>query len=399
MTNIIKRAYYGAFAPWQQNWDATAPHRDMITGERSVPRVRGIEPVNQDSALSLGTVFRAVQIISNAISQMDTEVYRAEEPIKAPGFIKRPNVDEPLPHFLEETCTALALTGNAYWLVYRNKAGNVNNIKCLNPNLVVKEIDDKTGRIRFSYNGKYYTTQNMKHLKLMRVPGYPYGLGPIQYLRAEMQNALDLRSYQSNWFTESGVPTGVLKTEQPLSEDWANEYKKRWEEAMYGYDRTAVLGNGISFQSTYLNPRDAMFIDAVQFTNQALARAFGLPNSLLSLPIDGNSQTYSNVRDENSQFLRYTLSLYTNEIENAFSELLPNGQKVKMDSKSLLALNQFDRYQAHAIAIESGWKSRQEVRTEEGLTGPPPEIPVNITDTTLGNTPTNNAKKETKNES
>jgi HK97 family phage portal protein len=273
---------------------------------------------------------------------------------------------------MEMTVSSLALTGNAYWLVTRNAAGSINNIQVINPNLVTIEVDDKTGKKRFSYNQRFYSPKDMQHLMLMRIPGYEYGVGPIQKVRGELEVALDLRDYQGHWFTKSGVATGILKTDQPLSNEWADAYKARWEAVMNGVDRTAVLGNGLSYIPTYLNPKDAMFVEAINANLQQIARMFGIPASMLSLPIEGNSMTYSNVRDENEQFAKYTLSLYVNEIENAFSELLARGQEVKFDPSSLLRLNETERFANYAVAITNGWLSPDEVRAKEGIEGSAP---------------------------
>lgn len=397
MPNIIKRAWESAFVPWSSTFDITAPTIDLATGTASTPAVRNLIELNQDSALSIGAVFRAVQIISTAVCQMTPQVWRGTEVLDPPSFIKRPDINSPLSHFLEMTVTSLALTGNAYWLIKRNAAGAISNIEVVNANLVTVEIDDKTGKRRYSYNQKYYSPKEMQHLKLMRVPGYEYGLGPIQKIRGELELALDLREYQGHWFTKSGAATGVLKTDQPLSTEWANLYKERWEDVLNGVDRTAVLGNGLSYISTYLNPSDALFTEVLNSNLQQVARAFGVPASLLSLPLEGNSMTYSNTRDENNQFAKYTLSLYVNEIESAFNEILPRGQEVKMDAASLLKLNEADRYANYATAISSGWMSVEEVRKREGLTGPAPK-PVQPKATPVQSTETTNVKADVKGE-
>lgn len=397
MPNIIQRAWASAFQPWASSFDITAPTIDISTGSVNTPAVRNMINLNQDSALSIGAVFRAVQIISTAVCQMNPQVWRGEEKLDTPSFIKRPDINSPLSHFLEMTVTSLALTGNAFWLIKRNAAGSISNIEVINSNLVTVEVDDKTGKRRYSYNNRFYSQKDMQHLKLMRVPGYEYGLGPIQKVRGELELALDLREYQGHWFTKSGVATGILKTDQPLSQEWADMYKSRWENVMQGVDRTAVLGNGLSYVSTYLNPKDALFIEAVNANLQQVARMFGIPASLLSLPIEGNSMTYSNVRDENEQFNKYTLSLYVNEIENAFSELLPRGQETKFDTSSLLKLNETERYANYATAITSGWLSADEVREREGIPGPAP-TPVSVEQETQVAPKSDNPKSDVKDE-
>ncbi len=329
--------------------------------------------VTQDSALSIGALYRIVNILSNSVQQMDIETWRGTTLLNNPSFISRPDINMPASHFIEMSVTSLAMSGNAYWLVSRNSAGTVNNLEVVNPNLVTVEVDER-GRRRWSYDSKYYYEKDIQHLKLTRIPGYEYGIGPIQQVRGELELALDLRDYQGVWFQTAGAPTGILKSDQFLSPEMADAYKQRWVESMSDpLNKTAVLGSGLSYQSTYLSPKDALFVDVANFNLQQVARMYGVPLAMLDIPLEGSSMTYQNVQDAIASFLKFTLVGYMNEIENAFSELLPRGQVARFNTSALLRLDQASRYQNHAIALQNGWVSADEVRKMEGLQGPAPE--------------------------
>ena len=374
MDNLLTRAWKSTFSPFDTDFDITAPTWDINTGRVSTPPIRNKVQLTQDSALSIGAVYRSTQLLSNTVSRLHPEVFRGNEQLDTPAFVQRPDLNQPISFFLEETVASLAITGNAYWLIKRNKAGRISNIEVLNPNECVIEVDDTTRKQRLSWDSRYYSEKYFRHLKLFRSPGAVYGMGPIQVVRQELENALDLREYQARWFKESGQASGVLTTDQPLSEEWANLYRERWTEAMSGWNKTAVLGNGLNYQNTFLNPRDAQFIESVNFSSQQVARMFGVPNSLLNLSLEGNSSTYSNVRDENNQFLRYTVSTYIGEIEDALTELIPRGQNVRLNTEPLLRMNQYDRFQTYEIALKNGFLSREEVRDREGYQGPAPSL-------------------------
>lgn len=372
--SLITRAWKSAFSPFDTPFEITAPIWDENTGRWNTPPIRNKVPLTQDSALSIGAVYRSVSILSNIASRLEPEVYRGKEQLDVPAFVSRPDLNQPISFFLEETVSSLAVTGNAYWLIDKNSAGNVNNLRVLNPNECVIEYDEDRRRYRLSWDHQYFYEGEYRHLKLFRLPTATYGAGPIQLIRAELENALDLREYQARWFNESGVATGVLSTDQPLSEEWANLYRERFTEAMSGWNRTAVLGSGLSYQSTYLNPRDAQFLEAVNFSTQQIARAFGIPTSIMSLALEGNSNSYSNVRDELANFYRFTVTQYVGEVEDALSELLPRGQKVRLNPDPLLKMNKYDRYQTYEMGLKNGFLSRQEVRDMEGMQGALPDL-------------------------
>jgi HK97 family phage portal protein len=200
---------------------------------------------------------------------------------------------------------------------------------------------------------------------MMRVPGNVYGLGPIQAAQKELLNARDTRDYASVWFDSSGVPSGILKSDQMLSPDAAHSAKESWN--ALGAGGLVVLGSGLTYQPMYLNPRDSMFIESQAWNVQQVARLFGIPANMLMASVDGNSMTYTNMEQEQMAFVRYTLSQYIVEIESALSHLMTRGTMVKINVDSLLRSDTLTRYQAHAIAIASGWMTVDEVRAIEDL--------------------------------
>ena len=87
----------------------------------------------------------------------------------------------------------------------------------------------------------------------------------------------------------------------------------------------------------------------------------GLPGYYLGAP--NSSRTYSNVEQEQLQFLRGITPLLT-RIESAFTDLLPRGQYAKFNTDALLRSDTLTRYQAHKIALETGFLTVDEVRSD-----------------------------------
>jgi HK97 family phage portal protein len=239
----------------------------------------------------------------------------------------------------------------------------------LNPFDVMIQTDDYGNALYYTYRGTIrYELKDIEHLAMLRVPGNVYGLGPIQSCQAELLNARDTRDYASVWFTDSGVPNGVLKSDQMLSPDQAAAAKEAWNLTAGAKNGVAVLGNGLNYQPMYLNPRDAMFIEAQGFNTQTIARLFGVPANMLLAPVgDGASMTYQNMEQEQMAFVRYTLSQYIVAIESSLTKVTTRGTVVKMNVDSLLRSDTLSRYQAHQIAIASGWMTIDEVRAIEDL--------------------------------
>lgn len=335
--------------------------------------------VSTTDALSLASVYRATAILSTAIKQIGVHLYRNDEKLEStPLWVQQPDDQITRSEFMARTVNSLALSGNAYWLVSRNGRGETVKLEVLNPFEILIKTDavGNDTLVGYTYRGTIeYSPRDIQHLKLLSVPGNHYGLGPIQACQAELLNAKDTRDYASTWFSNSGVPSGVLKSDQMLSADQAAAAKEAWNATAGASHGVAVLGNGLNFVPTYLNPNDSQFIGVQNFNATQIARMFGIPSNMLMVEA-GSSMTYTNVEQEQIAFTRYTLSQYYVAIEAAMTSLLPRSTEARMNVDALLRSDTLSRYQAHQIALAAGFKTIDEVRRDEKL--PPIGVPSGI---------------------
>lgn len=330
-----------------------------------IPPARQPVAATPTTALTLGSVFRAVFIIAVAAKQLGVGVWRADQEIEAPSIIKKPNLDTHFAAFIEETTTSLALTGNAFWL--KDTANSqVVQLTVLPAAEVAVMQDPRTKRITYGYDGKTYTDAQIEHLKLIRIPGALYGLGPIGAAAAELQGALDLRDYAANWFRESATPNGLLTTDQPLNRDQAREYKQQAKESFSGHG-LAVLGSGLKYAPTAIRPADAQFLESRQFSKTEIATMFGIPAKYMLAAVEGSSGTYSNQEQEDIAFVRYTLMGYLREIEMALTGIVPRGQDVRFKIDALLRTDTKTRFETYKIGLDAGIYDTAYVQQLEGL--------------------------------
>ena len=333
-------------------------------GFAAVPSRSDSTYVSGNQAMGLVGVYRAVSIISTAVKQLPVNVYRGGVEIDPSPLIRQPNIEISRAAFLEQTVTSMALTGNAYWLLNRQTpADAVTNIEVLNPHLCQIVIDEKTGKPKeYTYGDKTYPAWKIKHLRLLRVPGSHNGLGPVQAAQASLRGAVDLRDYATNWFRDGGAPNGILKSDNVMSPDERLMYQETWD-TNNRTGKVRVLGHGLSYQPIYLSPKDAQFIESQAFTKTEVATLFGIP-AVYMLADGGNSMTYTNSIQADIAFVRYTLSQYVTEIEQAFSELIPRGQDARLVVEGLLRADQKTRFEGYALA---DFMTVNEKRAIEGL--------------------------------
>lgn len=354
---------------WQRIF---SPQVEKRAAQPTVP-TREAAVVTPDTALTLTAVYRAVQIIATPISKMPIRTYRfatgVELLVENPVLVNKPDITTTRRDFFYQTVVSLALEGNAFWYKSYGSNGQVNNLTLLPAAGVAvryKDQNDITKGVVYDYMGKTYTATEIEHLKLFSKTGNLRGIAPIEAARADVAAALDLRDYAKNWFTQAGVPTGVLKTSQALNAEQAEAITNNWHNKQQNR-QIAVLGNGFDYQQVALSPREALFTDIVEQNTVSIARLFGVPARMLVTTVPGGSDTYSNVQDEAKVFYQTTLSAYCDAISDALSNCLPRGTRVEFDWQHLFRADVTTRYNYYEVGLRAGFLTVDEVREKEGL--------------------------------
>lgn len=328
--------------------------------------------VGAGEALTISTVYRAIQIHAIAAKQISVGAWRNGQPIRStPPILLQPNLNVTRSAFIEQTVVSLASAGNCYWIKTFTDAGTVANLEVLNPLDVVVESDTIGRVVAYRYGSSRYLPAQIQHLSLLRVPGSPTGLGPIQAAQVELRGAIDLRDYSSNWFEDGDIPTGILKSDAHLTADAAAQAKAQWAESQGARAGVAVLGAGLDYKPIFLSPADAQFLESQKFTVSQVARLFGVPASLMLAAVEGSSTTYANVEQDWLGYIRFSLMSYLVEIEDAFTAILPRGTEARFNIEALLRADTTTRYGAHKLALDGGWMTIDEIRAIEHL-GPMP---------------------------
>lgn len=344
------------------------------------PRTNGTRAVTVGEALSLPMVYRAIQIHAVAAKQMSINTVRNGRRIEDHPLARRPDPFISRSAWVEQSVVSLAATGNVYYEIIRDAAGEVASLPVLNP-LDVRIHTNRAGHVSgYSYHGRRIPRSRMQHATLMRVPGTAYGLGPIQAAQPDLRGAIDTRDYASNWFDNGGQPNGLLKTEQVLNGETAKAAKQQFKESGAAKHDVLVLGQGLSYSPIFLSPKDVQFIESQEFSVTSIARMFGVPASLMLAAVEGNSQTYANVEQDWLAYVRFALMGYLVEIEEALSELMPGRQQAKFNVEALLRADTTTRYASYRTAIEAGFQTINEVRDLEHMEPLEIKEPENVAD-------------------
>jgi HK97 family phage portal protein len=358
----------GRIREWLTGSQRSAESGDNTNTGMTVPsRAVTLGHVTTSEAFSLSMVYRAVQIHATSAKQLSIETTRYGRVVADHPLTRRPDPDSTRSSWIEQVVVSMAATGNAYCEILRDAFGQAIALPVLNPEYVRIRTDRNGRKTGYTYRGRELQVRDVMHVTLLRVPGTAYGLGPIQAAQPELAGAISTRDYAAAWLDDSGVPTGILKTDQNLNAATAGEAKTRWNTDAGQKNGVVVLGSGLDYKPIFLSPKDVQFIESQQFNVTQIARLFGTPASLMLAAVEGNSQSYSNVEQDWLAYVRFSLMSYLTEIEDALSELLPGARRARFNIEALLRADTTTRYQSYATAIDKGFMTVNEVREIEGL--------------------------------
>jgi hypothetical protein len=144
---------------------------------------------------------------------------------------------------------------------------------------------------------------------------------------ASLELANNINTYAVDTFN-TGVPSGVLTTDQPINQTQANTARDEWELTQQRR-RIAVLGNGARYQQVTLSPLDAALGDMATLSNVQVAHMFEMAAWLLdSAP---PSTTYTNAGDWRQDLVDGPLSSWSARIEETIGAVMPWGSSMTID--------------------------------------------------------------------
>ena len=329
-------------------------------------------------ARGMTAVYRAVQVITTAAAQLPLVVERGGAILTgkdAPALIRQPDPRIGRSTWITHMVTGLALYGNAYARIERDATGQVIALRPLDPRKVWVSVNPTTHALVFGVDGTTLTTHDVLHAHLQPAAvSEPFGLGPIQAARADLHGAARIRDYASQWFDGTGQPTGILSSDAATYED-AIRVRDAWNgldadgnpvDQSRNPSRVKVLPKAFTYSPLAINPRDAQWIEAQEFSILQVARLFGVPSTLMLAAPQGGSMTYSNVEQDWISFTRFSLMAYLRPLEEALSEVAVRGQDVRFNLEALLRSDTKTRYDAYKIALDAGFMTIDEVRALEG---------------------------------
>lgn len=321
--------------------------------------------VDTATTLSVPAIWRAVTMISDDVGSLPIHAYRGITRLQpTPRILRQPNPLETPMETFSAMAAALLLHGNYIALKGpANSTGYPDFIIPVNPEKVSIFVRD--GERGYRIDDVLYDPRDVFHIKGFSLPGEVAGVGIIAAQRQGIGAAIAVMEYAARYFDGGAMPSYLIKSENPdLTEDEAQLLKQKWIEHYGGRSRIpAVMNSSTDIEVLTANANDAQLVEARNQSILDAANIVGVPGNAVGAP--NTSRTYTNTELQALEYIKTSLRPIVTRIEQAMSTLLPNGQEARMSYDALLRTDTLTRYQAHKIALESGFLTIDEVRQLE----------------------------------
>jgi len=323
--------------------------------------------VTRDTLLSSPIANRCIGIIADQIASLPLHAERNGERIETPTVLAQPEIDRTRSEFVSALVTSLLINGNAYLLANgrRDALGFPQHVVLLDPEAVTVTV--RGGTISYATARGPLNTEEVLHIRNRTLPGHVLGLGPLDYNRQTIAHTLASDQYSANMFTTGALPDGVLQSPNEITSEQAADLKQAWVAGNGGRQRgPAVLAGGVTYQPLAYSSTELELVESRKYNALVLCTLLGVPPHLVGVPSQ-DTKSYSSLVMDSESFVRYTLRPLAIKIEEAMSTLLPRGQRAVFNFDAVLRADTKTRYEAHAIGLQAGFLTVDEVRELEGL--------------------------------
>ena len=292
--------------------------------------------VTEEKSLGLTAVWRSVNLIAGSAASLPLHAYKTADnggrQVLSDGVAAR-LLDSPHPdltpfEFWEMVFAHIALWGNAYLRVLRNELGQVKELWPIHPARVKTGRSSETGVKLYSLDG---SQDPLYDDQILHIPGFGYdgvcGVSPIRAARQGLGLALAAEEYGAKLFGNGSLATGILQTEQRLTQQQADALHARWKakrSGLGGAHETIVLDSGARFEQLSIPPEDAQFLETRQFQVTEIARLFGIPPHMLA-QTEKSTSWGTGIEQQSLGFVVYTLRPWLTRVEQRVTKILKPG--------------------------------------------------------------------------
>jgi HK97 family phage portal protein len=215
-------------------------------------------------------------------------------------------------------------------------------------------------------------TQNeIWHIRTLTLDGLN-GLNPVAYARQAIALGLATEEHGARLFGNGAVTSGVLETDQQLSDEAFDRLKKQFHDNHQGLanaHKPMILEMGLNWKPVALNQEDSQFLETRKFQRDEICAIYRVPPHMVA---NLERTTFSNIEHQALGFVNYALIPYLTRIESRINVGLINKNDrgryyAKFNTGALLRGDLKSRYESYGSGINWGILSPNDARELEDM--------------------------------
>jgi HK97 family phage portal protein len=183
------------------------------------------------------------------------------------------------------------------------------------------------------------------------------GVNPLVSLALELEQDYFANKANSTLLKNNAIPQGLLKTDQTLRPEEADQLERRWE-SKYGQVKSgrkiAVLGKGTSFEALSFNPDVVKLFELKRWNLYTILAKFGIPPRVANISDRSSALSGKDTKEQHSAFWQYTLI----PLLRQFEQLLESQFFMRFNLKET---GRFDLWDIPELAENEDAQSRRDI--------------------------------------
>ncbi len=334
--------------------------------------------ISEYTALNLSTVWRCVQVISQAEACLPLHVIEQTETGKRVAdkhpldwvLYRQPNPDMTSLRMRQTMMAHVLLWGNAYArIVKRGGTGQTIGLWPVPPDRVTPRL--VAGERVYEVARQAETPEIVPASEMFHLPGLGFdglqGYSVVSMAKQSLGLAAVQDEYAAKFFAKGGrKPYYLGKKTRFKTDQEFEEFRAKWEETYAssdGFHKAPILEGDIELHELGMPLEDAQLLASRKFSVPDICRWFGVqPHKAFDL----ERSTFSNIEHQGLEFIQqtlmYWLCLWEQEAE---AQLLTEGEQGRYYIKhNLTALQRADfesRMRGYATGLQNGFMNPDQV--------------------------------------
>lgn len=327
-----------------------------------------------------GVVFSCVDAIATAVSSTNFELYRKTSKDKKPiehdaiKLLDKPNKFQSGVDLLYLISSHIDTGGRAFIYPVKSLNGKVTELVVFDPNRVKIAKDEEsniTGFVYRNYKNAEVPFEVDELIPIFRPTPFNQteGISTIEMAKRAIESDINAQDFNSSFFINGAYPSGVLSTEQALSDQAFQRFKARWREEHEGKanaHKTAILDMGLKYQVVQPSQKDMEFIEGRKLSRDEILSIFRVHKSILGISEDVNR---ANAESAEYTFAKRVvlprLELIFEKLNEFYLPLFTDSKDLTLEFSNPVPEDKEFELKRKQTGVNN-WLTVNEIRAEEG---------------------------------